>query len=70
MHTRRDSRAAAARNDLSGMATAMYRDDAGGARELGLGAREQAMIEVVNRADVTFCDGYRRIALRTEPAGS
>ena len=55
-------------------------------RELGLVAREQALIDAVNRADVTFCDGrlcaridrdthrgdadgYRRIALRTEPAG-
>ncbi|HEY4529488.1 MAG TPA: hypothetical protein VIG97_04040 [Luteimonas sp.] len=26
-------------------------------RELGLVAREQAMIEAVNRADVTFCNG-------------
>ncbi|MBJ6980231.1 MULTISPECIES: hypothetical protein [unclassified Luteimonas] len=55
-------------------------------RELGSVARDQALLDAINRADVTSCDGrlcaridgdargvdadgYRRIALRTDPAG-
>lgn len=55
-------------------------------RELGTVARDQALLDAINRADVTSCDGrlcaridgdaragngdgYRRIALRPDPAG-